>query len=430
MRSTAAVVLLVLSGCSATSYRSSSCGRATAYGPAPGLRAGVIDDHDRIGDYVAFVDSMPRGDVPKIDLADRRILTFVTPDGTPLWDSVVRFEVPGRVVLEARTSAKGEALFAGGALGVRPSERITAYVDGFPADVNPSDDVVVVGNRAQKDARTIDLDVALCIDTTSSMDDEVASLRTSLLDVIRRISATDPGIHLRIGGVAYRDRGDDYVTKPFDFTSDMASVERTVATLQTGGGGDHYEAVHEALDASLSRLSWRRDGAIRILFLIGDAGPHLERSPDSIEIARRATAQGIQIIPIGCSGLDDVGELVWRQLAVLTLGKFLFVSYGGTTDHHVGVYEENDLDELMVRSIAEAVEAVRHPVRRLPAPPVFTQTYAPIPSPYVGQGQALTPYFPVPPVLVGQGQAPAPYFAPRGPAIGVGRSPVDFGYWR
>lgn len=410
------VFALFLAGCSASSYRTGASRPSYAAGPE-GLRAGVIDDHDRIGDYVAYVDSVPRPDLPKVDLSDRRILTFTAADGTPLWDEPVRLESGGRIALETRTNAKGEVLFAPGALGLARWSPVTAIFGRRNAAVAvaPDEDVVVVPNDRPYSGESFGLDVALCVDTTSSMDDEVERLRTSLLDVVRRIGAGSPGVRLRIGGVAYRDVGDAYVTKPFDFTTDVNEAARAVASLRTEGGGDHHEAVNEALEASLSRLSWTRNAAaVRLLFLIGDAGPHVERGPDSVEIARRATSQGIQIVPIGCSGLDDVGEFVWRQLAALTLGKFLFVSYGGSTDHHVGGYEENDLDELMVRSVAEAVEAVKHPVRRFPAP-------RPAPAPW--------PPYAVAPQDAGQGAAP--WFTPRrGPSQGYGRSPVDFGYRR
>ena len=53
---------------------------------------------------------------------------------------------------------------------------------------------------------------------------------------------------LRIGGVAYRDQGDAYVTQPFDFTDDPGEAQRTPAR-RPAGGGDGPEAVHEALDS-------------------------------------------------------------------------------------------------------------------------------------------------------------------------------------
>jgi hypothetical protein len=70
---------------------------------------------------------------------------------------------------------------------------------------------------------------------------------------------------------------------------------------------------------------------------------------------------------LAASGLDDKGEFIWRQLAQFTLGKFMFISYGGTTRHHVGGYRENNLDDLRVRAVAEEVEALRaRPSRRRP----------------------------------------------------------------
>jgi hypothetical protein len=68
--------------------------------------------------------------------------------------------------------------------------------------------------------------------------------------------------------------------------------------------------------------------------------------------------RGIKVISVGASGLNDTGEFVWRALAQLTLGRFVFLSYGGTTEHHVGDYDEDDLDEVLVREVRREVEAL------------------------------------------------------------------------
>ena len=100
------------------------------------------------------------------------------------------------------------------------------------------------------------------------------------------------------------------------------------------------------------------DGALRVLFLIGDAAPHLERGPPYTVTMRRAVEKGITIVPVGCSGLDDTGEFVWRQLAAFTLGRFAFVSYGGTADVHVDAFPMNDLDDILARAVIREVEAL------------------------------------------------------------------------
>ena len=192
--------------------------------------------------------------------------------------------------------------------------------------------------------------------------------------------------------MAYRDVGQAYVTKPFDFTSDLGAVQRTLNGLRTGGGGDQPEAVQEALEDAVHRLAWSQDHAVRILFLIGDAPPHFERGRPYTVTMRDAVERGITIVPVACSGIDDTGEFVFRQLAAVTLGRFLFVTYGGSTDNHTGTFEQNDLDLLMTRVAWDALDAVAG-VKTVSPATVVPTPYGPVVAPMeakstVGSGRA------------------------------------------
>lgn len=85
-----------------------------------------------------------------------------------------------------------------------------------------------------------------------------------------------------------------------------------------------------------------------------------------------AVRRGVKIVPITSSGLDDQGEVIFRQLAQFTLGRFVFLTYydeagqpssgpGTGTDHHV---EPQDctvevLDSLIVRLAMEELAGLR-----------------------------------------------------------------------
>ena len=67
----------------------------------------------------------------------------------------------------------------------------------------------------------------------------------------------------------------------------------------------------------------------------------------------------MKIFAIASSGLDDQGEYIFRQIAQHTMGRFIFIVYGGdgttggTTPHHVGQYTIEQLDDLVVRLVQE-----------------------------------------------------------------------------
>lgn len=324
-------------------------------------RAGVVDDNRRFGDYRAYFESYPKRDVRKIDVTDRLVLRFVDRDGAPLSRVPVRFSADGREVYRTFTTAGGHALFPPRAVGEGDECRFEAEIAGtvvrFGRDTQG--DLVVPVRSCGFDG--VDVEIAFCIDTTGSMSDEIDKLKRSLRSVVERLDGLCPRPRFRFAAVVYRDRGDDYLTRLSDFTGDLDAFLRTLRSVSASGGGDYEEAVDEGLRRAVDELSWGGGDSIRMLFLLGDAPPHGRTGEEAPYTAtlRRAIERGIQISTIAASGLDDKGEFVWRQVAQLTLGKFFFLSYDGTTRHHVGPYRENDLDELLVRAIRDEIEALR-----------------------------------------------------------------------
>src|SRR4029079_12378186 len=89
----------------------------------------------------------------------------------------------------------------------------------------------------------------------------------------------------RVAVVAYRDKGDEYVTKWVDFSFKTDKVQNFVANLRSDGGGDYPEAVYEAVDAAMTELSWRKTSR-RILMIIGSSPPHAETMPALLKVVR------------------------------------------------------------------------------------------------------------------------------------------------
>lgn len=115
------------------------------------------------------------------------------------------------------------------------------------------------------------LDLVLVMDTTGSMRDELDDVQASLLATLRLLRKLSGS--LRIGFVAYKDRGEDYVTRVFPLRPVAAGgdgeIGNFVAAIRAGGGGDAAEAVDDALAAAVA-MDWRADAAGRII-VIGDA---------------------------------------------------------------------------------------------------------------------------------------------------------------
>jgi len=367
-----AYLLLLLGACSSgQSSRSSDSGPDTYRRPESetrrpstdrGLRAGEVDDNDKFDDYVRYFKAYPDRNVRKIDVTDRMVLWFADRENRPVSCSPVRILADGQEVYRAVTSAGGGLMFPPRALGVSSQVQLfEADIVGRKVAFRPGDHVQVSVDIAQAQWDSVDLDVAFCLDTTGSMGDEIDRLTSTLRSVVSRIDRLQPQPRLRLGMITFKDRRDSYITERTDLTANLDKFQWELSRTTASGGGDYEESVNEGLRRAIHDLSWRRNQAIRILFLIGDAPPHMDYSDDTpyTETMRVALERGIKIYTIAASGLNDKGEFVWRQLAQFTLAKFMFISYGGGTGHHVGSYRENNLDELMVKAIEGEVASLR-----------------------------------------------------------------------
>jgi Mg-chelatase subunit ChlD len=173
------------------------------------------------------------------------------------------------------------------------------------------------------------MDLAFCIDTTGSMGSEIGMVKAKTKELVAKLSTGKPAPVVRVGLVAYRDRGDSYVTKVFPFSDDIDQVVKDISDLQAGGGGDKPEALNQGLHAALNELHWD-DGkkTAKILFVIGDAGPKFyPHDFDWKDESRKAIARGIQVNTIGCMGLEPQGTEVFKEIAKLTDGTFDTLAY-------------------------------------------------------------------------------------------------------
>lgn len=186
---------------------------------------------------------------------------------------------------------------------------------------------------AEKDApaEKARIDLAFCIDTTGSMQSEIDTVKAKTKEIVAKLSGSKPVPHVRVGLVAFRDRGDEYVTKVFPFSDDIDAVVKDISSLKADGGGDGPEAVNQALHAAVSDLKWSSDKkTVKMLFLIGDAEPHFYPGDFKWEEeSKKAIARGIQINTIACEGLQSSaqGMQTFQKIAKLADGSCENLTY-------------------------------------------------------------------------------------------------------
>jgi hypothetical protein len=322
----------------------------------PGLRAGSVDDNAAFADYLKYRDDFRRLGITvhDVDVSVRHVVTVVDEAGKPLLGAAVTAGAQ-----EARTGADGRALLFGDVQGATVRWGDAAAEADFAQDGGREHRITLPVHRSTARAK---LDVLFLIDTTGSMGDEIDRLKDSVRSVSERIAALPANADLRLGMTLYRDRGDLFVTRTFDFTGSVDVFKAALAQVQADGGGDTPEDLDAGLHDAVTKPSWRGDDTVKLAFLIADAPPHLDyqNGPDYAADVRVAARRGIKIMPVASSGLDDQGEYIFRQLAQITMGRFTFLTYGADgvspgdhTDHHVSDYAVLALDDLVVRLVSD-----------------------------------------------------------------------------
>jgi hypothetical protein len=328
------------------------------------------NDNDRFEAFWAKINGQERGWYEIASkwklVASRRIHVRVSCEGNPVpFANVVLYDVQGKSLYRAVSDASGDAyLFYDldrSAVQEPPSCVTVTGRDGQSTTYELSGNEGEITVELASTTTISKLDVMFMIDTTGSMGDELEYLKAEMGDVIRRV-ADECNVKVRTSVNFYRDRGDEYELRYFDFREDVDEVVSFLAKQRAAGGGDYEEAVDTALDYAINQARWDED-AVKLVFLVLDAPPHynadaLRSITNSI---RKAAEMGIRIIPVASSGVDTTCQVLFRTWAVLTGGTYTYL-----TDHSGigGSHQKPDVEEqnvellnnMLVRIIKEYVE--------------------------------------------------------------------------
>ena len=337
------------------------------------VTAGVVDDNADFGAYLVYRQRNTRQPVRERDISERYLLEVFDANGRPVHDAEVAVQRAGvaEPVAWARTDTAGRVwlhprAFIAPAFAAEPVLGVAVRKGGAQAHatlVRGQSNALQVRLGAGSSVQRPRLDLVFMIDATGSMGDEIDKLKRSMLAMADQIAQLPGQPDICYGLVTYRDRGDAFITRTHDLTNDLGAFQGLLAKVQAQGGGDTPEALNEALHEVVHGLAWRTDAA-RLVVLVADAPPHLDYGgPQYDTDMQAALAKGIKLFAVGASGLDPVGQYVFRQLAQYTAGRFVFLTYrqaadpasgpGTQTVHDVKNYSVQTLDRLVVRLVSE-----------------------------------------------------------------------------
>lgn len=302
----------------------------------------------------------------------RRVAVSVKDEaGNPVANVPVELLLNGDVIWKTRTSNKGNAelwrdLFSARGQESTSTEPLAISINGKKQALAPeiSDWTGVKVNEYTVSAAAPDkqADIAFIVDATGSMTDEIDFLKKDLLSILEKVQQSQAGVAIRTGAVFYRDKGDTYLTRSDDFSKPAKTME-FIRKQEADGGGDLPEAVHSALEVTLSSLSWNAAARTRMAFLILDAPAHLSQQGVVASLQKSIqsfSALGIRMIPVLASTGDKTTEFMCRDFAIVTGGTYVFLTDdSGIGGEHltpsVGEYEVEKLNDLLIRLIEDYI---------------------------------------------------------------------------
>ena len=199
------------------------------------------------------------------------------------------------------------------------------------------------------------IDVAFVLDTTGSMSGLIEGAKRKIWSIASDIADTQEGENtkIRFALLGYRDRGDAYVVESFDLTEDLNGIYGHLLDFRAQGGGDFPESVNQALSVAVEDMNWDQDtGTLRLVFLVGDAPPHMDYQDDTpyAITLREARSQHIIVNTVQAGNRPETTR-VWREIAALGDGDYAAIPQsGGMVQVHTPYDEQIEIMQRQINS--------------------------------------------------------------------------------
>lgn len=172
------------------------------------------------------------------------------------------------------------------------------------------------------------VDLAICIDTSNSMDGLIDSAKIKLWRVVNDLAKIDPAPSLRVALYSYGNDNYDmtkgWVKKEIDLTHDIDEVYRKLFELHTKGG---TELVARVSRDALVDLKWSMEkGSLRLIFVCGNEPADQDKEVSLSSVVNLAKKKDVFVNTIYCQYGRPDEESGWRVFAELTGGKHAVIN--------------------------------------------------------------------------------------------------------
>jgi len=179
--------------------------------------------------------------------------------------------------------------------------------------------------------------IALLLDTSSSMDGLINQARSHLWNMVEQTGKMTRVVDGKTRGVkielALYEYGNDtisekagYIRQVLPFTTDLDKVSETLHGLFTNGGSEY---VGQAIQTAVTSLQWSSDpAAMRFVFVAGNE--EFDQGPVTAATAMQAAAQkDIHVQLIYCG----TGDATWQAAAKLAMSDLMTIDQNYVAQH-------------------------------------------------------------------------------------------------
>ncbi|GJQ30760.1 MAG: hypothetical protein HBSAPP03_26440 [Phycisphaerae bacterium] len=168
------------------------------------------------------------------------------------------------------------------------------------------------------------VDLAICLDTSGSMDGLIDAARQKLWGIVSDLATAKPRPALRVALLSFGN--DSYTPESgwvkvlIPFTTDLDEVSKQLFALTTNGGTEYVgRVVHKAA----ADLAWTQDaGAMKLIIVAGNEGADQDATVTYQQACGEAIGKGIMVNAIYCGDANDGIAPGWRDVAKLADGEF------------------------------------------------------------------------------------------------------------
>ncbi len=175
------------------------------------------------------------------------------------------------------------------------------------------------------------IQIALLLDTSSSMDGLIEQAKSQLWKIVNELAAAEkdgktPELEVSLFeyGKSSIPEGESYMRMITPFTGDLDRISAELFALTTNGGDEYCG---KAIDSAAKNLKWDSgSGSLKLIFIAGNE-PFNQGEVNYLDAGRKAAAKGIVVNTIYCGDRETGVKTYWKHGADITGGKYINIDH-------------------------------------------------------------------------------------------------------